>query len=220
MAYLSFINNQLKVNNLLITSKSLNLYSKHLCFEHFQHQKSLNGLFEFCKQSAESKQSADHIKFPKFSYLTTLHYISQVISQCLCPQYTNDDGSNVSGSQACPLRGRQKQDVLLLLALHKLRNCFSIQRPCINQSFLRILTLLKVLKSCNLPTLFMALRIECHKTKGPYEPTIMHLFLINTFTCAYPSGLWMVILENISPPKLMKINWISFHCRSCDQFPL
>ena len=31
----------------------------------FQHKKSLNGLFEFCKQSA------DHLKIPIFSFLIT-----------------------------------------------------------------------------------------------------------------------------------------------------
>ena len=47
MAHLSFVNNQLKVNNQLNTSKIPTFYSKHVCFGHHQHQKSLNGSFGF-----------------------------------------------------------------------------------------------------------------------------------------------------------------------------
>ena len=47
MANLGFVNNQLRVNNQLNSSKILTFHSKHLCFEHYQHQKSLNGSFGF-----------------------------------------------------------------------------------------------------------------------------------------------------------------------------
>ena len=86
------VNNQLKVNKQLTILKIQIFHSKHLGFEQFQCQKLLSGFFK-SKQSAESKQTADHLKNSKLTYLTTFYCISVVISQCQCPwQPSVDDG--------------------------------------------------------------------------------------------------------------------------------
>ena len=61
MACQLFVNNQLTVNKQLIGAKILNFHFKYIFFENFQHYKSQIGLFGICKQSAGSKQTADHV---------------------------------------------------------------------------------------------------------------------------------------------------------------
>ena len=63
---------ELKVNKQLTISKILNFLSKHLCFEQFQCLKPPSGLFEKSKQTAETKQTADHLRNSKFSFQTSL----------------------------------------------------------------------------------------------------------------------------------------------------
>ena len=58
MAYQVSVKQQLTVNKQLIGSKILSFHLKHLYFAHY---KSIDGLFSICKQSAGSKQTADHV---------------------------------------------------------------------------------------------------------------------------------------------------------------
>ena len=60
MAYLVFVNNQLAVNKQLTMSRILHFCSKHPCFEHFQHQKSLNANFWTCSEEDDD----DDDEFP------------------------------------------------------------------------------------------------------------------------------------------------------------